>query len=145
MKKLPSVVEQFLKCKINACDEHETRFTSPNKIHYIREIVKDYFLDEVIPYYETKGYHTDSGLYNLLIEPLKNANFNVNLQPHNNIEFSLILSPRALAASYFDGESYIRQENLRKKWGAKLDLLYVDTKIGKLYTGVSVNNRNFFY
>lgn len=142
MRKLPDIVEQFLKCRINACDEHETSFSSFNKINYIREVVKDSFLDDITTYYKSRGYQASQRLYNLLIEPLKGMNFKV---PHkHSIEFSLILSPRALTASYFDGQSYIMQDTLRKKWGAKLDLIYVDTNIGKLYLGISVSNRHFF-
>ena len=145
MKKLPNAVEEFLECRINACDELDPYLHSSNKLTYMGEIVKS-ALDEVTLHYKRHVYYARVGLYSLLLEPLKNAVSHTNPKlPH--IEFSLILSSKALVANYFDENGYFKKSDARKKLEERItpiDLIHLDKNTGKLYLGVSVKNPEFF-
>jgi hypothetical protein len=145
MGKIPPAVEEFLKCKLNACNEIDPYFHSPNKVNYAGELVKA-ALDEIALNYKRYGYRSHAGLYTLLLEPLKNA------APQNNsqlssVGFSLILSQVALVARYFDSYDYFKKEELKKKLEARTipaDFIHQDPHRGELYLGVSVKNPKFF-
>jgi hypothetical protein len=146
MEKIPDAVKEFLECRIKACTESDIFFQSSNKLKYMKEVVKESVLGEIVPYYHGYGYNASLKLYDLLTEPLKSTNSHNNFHLRN-VEFSLILSPRALVAGYFDVNSHFRKDGVQRKLETKtfpVNFIHVDDKIGKLYVGVSIENIAFF-
>jgi hypothetical protein len=102
--------------------------------------------------------------YNFLVEPLKNANFHGGRK--DKIEFELFLSPLSLLASFNDGGTYFKRQEIKDAWESRVffperheanvegigggagtmfiyelsDFIYVDTSMGTLYTGRMTKN-----
>lgn len=143
-------------------------FKKKGTVEEIREIAVKAFFDAVIPYYNFLHKEVNPGVWNLLVEPLKNANF-YGSNGVDDIRFEIMLSKNGVVATYNDGGTYFRREEVKQCWenrtkhpekhdrvdkqlGAGLgmtiiysvaDFIFIDTTKGTLYLGLSINNKLF--
>jgi hypothetical protein len=149
----------------------EERLIIPtDKTDDLRRIAKEILFQKVQPYYRRCGLDANLGIFNFLVEPLKNANYHGNSTPSNPIRLGIFLTPQALVASYNDGGLYFKRQDVKEAYENKIphpekhhleqkdvgfgfgteiiydlsDLLYVETTSGTLFTVLSTSNSMFF-
>ena len=81
-----------------------------------REIIVKSYLDIIKPYYEKFGRHISPGMFNFLIEPIKNSNYYSLKESGKRGVFELFLSPKKLVAGYFDGGEYFKKKDVKDCW-----------------------------
>ncbi len=143
-------------------------FNRKETVREIRELATRSLLDVVVPYYSKFGFQVNTCVYNFLVEPLKNSNF-YGSDGIDKILFELYLSRNGLVASYNDGGSYFRREDVKDCWEKRMlhlekhpsvneelgfgmgtdfiytmaDFIFIDTLHGSLNIGLSISNEVF--
>lgn len=133
----------------------------------MRDILNDTYVEIIKPFYNNINISATPGIFNFLLEPLKNANYYSDCD--DLIKFRLILSKKGIIASYNDGGNYFKSEFIKECYekriphlskytadskqvgygvGTRLlydlaDLIYVDSTDGTLYAGLLINNKMF--
>jgi len=79
----------------------------------VRDIVSDVRTEFIMPFYQKINIDVRTGVYNILVEPLKNANFHGGNYKIHDVEFGLILTDKLLIASYFDGGDFFGREDIK--------------------------------
>ncbi len=171
-KDLPNEVRSFLDYSKNSIDDYlasSVKIESTASLNNLREIIADIFRNKVKPYYSQKGIIINNGIFNFLLEPLKNAHFHGGTRKNHATLFELFLSPSVLVSSYADGGPYFTREDVKQFWENKrlfsekhrvsnkeigyevgtpliygmADLIHVNTASGRLYLGLSVLGHYF--
>ena len=139
------------------------KFHYDPKLKSTRKLAIDSVFEIIKPYYESNGHSINNGLFNFLVEPLKNSNFYSLADSGREGVFELFLESKSLVAGYFDGGDYFKRKDVKECWenriyhkekrhvesdqvgygiGTQLiygiaDLIFVDNLAGKLYTGIN--------
>ncbi len=162
LKNIPELVKDFLRLDSYKPEDifyYKLLFPPLEKNSEVQNIAKRALIEQVMPYYAKREMEAKTGVYNFLVEPLKNANFH---GPRNcNIDFELIMTPLVLAASFCDGGDYFKRREVKKAWENRVkfperhdakvdgigydagtdliyslaDLIHVDKSKGALYIG----------
>jgi hypothetical protein len=157
---LPENVENFLGSLDDAIIENPI-IPSTCTLNDVRDVIKDLLFDKIQPYYLSHDIEATTGIYNLLVEPLKNAVF----YGGENVKMNLFLSPIALVSGYADGGDYFNRLEVKQHWEDRkifpekrsvsqkgigygvgtstvydlANLIHVDINTGTLYVGASVD------
>jgi len=147
----------------------EKRIVPTNDANYLRDIAKDLLFKNIQPYYEQFQLEANNGIFNFLVEPLKNANFHGGANAKNPIKFKVIMTPKALVASYQDRGSYFTRQDVKQAYEKRIqhsekhhvenkeigygagtvtiyelsELIHVETTTGTLFTGISTSTMFF--
>ena len=157
---IPEDVKIFLGSLDDSIIE-EPIISSTCTLNDVRDIIKDLLFDKIQPYYSSKNIQATTGIYNLLVEPLKNAVFHGG----ENVKMNLFLSPIALVSGYADGGNYFNRLEVKQHWEDRkifpekhivshksigygagtpivydlANLIHVDIDTGTLYVGASID------
>jgi hypothetical protein len=106
-------VENYLETKIYE------KLHAPANLKEVRELTERLYLDTITNFYAPLGIRPTTGIYNFLIEPLKNARF------HGNESFtvSLYCNSHATVLGVNDGGDYFKQPKVKRIWEAKEPVL----------------------
>jgi len=166
---LPKEVQKFLKTK--DFHYHKETYTYDEEFDDLDDKVSDLVLEIINPYYKKhKRGIPKNGLFNILLEPIKNSNFYTLRNTDNKATMELFLSPFSIIARCFDGGDYFKREDVKFAWENKLkhsekqkvekkgighgigreyineycDLIYVDILKGHLYIGIDFEKNLHF-
>jgi hypothetical protein len=167
LNELPRLTRDFLRAesyKPNDVFYSITGFLPFARNRDVQNIASDALLKQVVPYYSKRGLKANTGVYNFLVEPLKNANFH-GASKASVIHFEVFMTPLVLVASYNDKGNYFKRQEIKEAWENRIefperhqvsadvhdqgigfgagtgilyslaDLIEVDTSSGTLYTG----------
>lgn len=165
IKKLPARVIEFLSPLENLLSEEQLIIPTENTDD-LREIAKGLWLQKIKPYYSKFKIDANNGIFNFLLEPLKNANYHGSPTKDNPIRLCIFLTPQALVTSYCDNGTYFTRQDVKEAYERKIphpekhrikrkdigggagtyllythsDFIHIDTKTGKLFTGISTKS-----
>lgn len=167
-KNLPLPVFNFLGSLEELLIE-ERRLTYTPEVRDLRKLTTELYLEKIKTYYAKRKIIATTGIYNFLVEPLKNANFH-GLTKSNQIIFRIYMTPGALVASYNDGGPYFTRRDVKEAYELNKEdpekhltinpeigfgvgktvrehlaqLVYVENKTGTLFTGISIETSILF-
>jgi len=169
LEDLPLKIIKFLGPLENSLIEERLIIPTDNTDD-LRKIAKDVWLQTIQPYYRKFGIDAVNGIFNFLVEPLKNANYHGCSTLDNPIKMGVFMTSQALVATYNDGGPYFKRQDVKEAYENKIphpekhkiehkdvgfgfgteiiydlsDLIYVETITGTLFTGVSTSKGVFF-
>ncbi|MGV8169089.1 MAG: hypothetical protein ACP5N3_03455 [Candidatus Nanoarchaeia archaeon] len=174
---LPDVIDEQIygSCaarSINNCKFIQKKFQSVDDVDFLREMIEDLYVGEISSFYKDKNRNMFllPGLFNILIEPLKNANFHGGNNKEHVVDFGLFLSDKILIAGYCDGGDFFARPEIKYSYENRIevneknivsnteigygvgtglvyrfaDLLAVDNSSKTLYLGILTKNSYFF-
>jgi hypothetical protein len=165
---IPFEVISFLGRKEKVVVLYQKFSKNANDLDELREAASRTMAETVQPYYASINKSVNAGVFNFLLEPLKNANFYSNSL--DKILFGVMMSKKGLIALYNDGGEYFKKQDVKECYENRIkhpenfppnrgkgtgygvgtgliydlsDFIYVDTAKGTLYTGLSIENKVF--
>lgn len=158
----PEEVQKFLQTNDITSYSFELEYSEENRKN--SDLVIQTYEMIIVPYYQQRGFNVNSGMYNYLVEPIKNANYYSLRQSKQKGLFSIMMAPTRFVAQYCDGGDYFKRKDVKNCWehkeyhpekqplekgltgygiGRKFifelsDFIFVDTTQGSLYMGINI-------